>query len=99
MAALILSVVFTLKPDCRENGITAMKTVAEATKKENGCIVYDFAVDFYDDNVIRLYEEWESVEALEAHNQSTHLAEFRTAITECSASSIVLKKYEVIKAL
>ena len=55
------------------------KVLAE-TRKEDGCIVYCFAEDLLEPGLIRIYEEWESREALEGHQNSAHIAAWREAL-------------------
>ncbi len=92
---LIVYVTFTIRESDREEALKVFKTVCEETRKEAGCICYRLGVDVDDVNVFNLYEEWESVAALDAHNQTAHLIEFVPAISACSSAPIVLKKYEV----
>ena len=60
-----------LKPD--------MQKMVAATRKEDGCINYDFAVDVSDPNTLIIFERWRDQKALEAHFQSAHMAEWRKA--------------------
>jgi len=50
------------------------------TRKEAGCIVYEFSQLIEAENRFRVYEEWESLAALEAHFDAPHMAVFRAAL-------------------
>jgi quinol monooxygenase YgiN len=71
----------------REEAIAAMTKVAKATQQEAGCIRYNFYADLEDPNKFIVYEEWESLEHLNAHtsadNPPPHMTEFRAANATC----------------
>lgn len=57
-----------------------MRAMADATRKEPGCLLYRFAEDVFEPGVITLTERWESPEALAAHVKTPHMAEWRAGI-------------------
>ncbi|WP_171121527.1 MULTISPECIES: putative quinol monooxygenase [unclassified Ruegeria] len=64
----------------------ALEMVAE-TVKEAGCITYEFSQVLGHTNRFRVYEEWESQAALEAHFAAPHMAAFRAALGEAGVTS------------
>ena len=58
---------FVYKPGTRDEAIAAMIAVAKATQQEAGCIRYNFYADLEDPKKFIVYEEWESLEHLNAH--------------------------------
>lgn len=58
----------------------AAATVIAATRAEAGCIVYAFAEDLLEPGLIRIYEEWESREALSEHGRSAHIATWQETL-------------------
>ncbi|MBZ0299985.1 MAG: antibiotic biosynthesis monooxygenase [Anaerolineae bacterium] len=74
---------FVFKAGHREAAIAAMIAVAEGVKQEPGCIRYHFYADLADPNKFIVYEEWESLEHLNAHgsadNPPPHMVTFRKA--------------------
>lgn len=58
----------------------AARTMVAETNKEAGCLTYAFSRDINDPDLIRIAERWESPEALAAHGQSAHMAEFNQAM-------------------
>ena len=76
--------------------LAARKMVAE-TRKEQGCISYSFAMDVLDDSIIRIFEEWESAEALQAHFQTPHMAEFQKRLTSYNLQEMIVKRYGIDK--
>ena len=57
--------------------IIAMQTASLA---EDGCEDYNFAVELADPGVLRITERWTGMEALAAHFQTAHMAEFLAAM-------------------
>lgn len=50
-------------------------TLAEKSRAETGCVVYDVIQNLAEPEVFLLVEEWESIAALEAHNKTAHFHE------------------------
>jgi quinol monooxygenase YgiN len=57
-----------------------MRTMAEATRKEPGCLLYRFAEDVLEPGTISLTERWESQEALAEHMKTAHMAAWRAGL-------------------
>lgn len=72
-------------------GVEAMKaagiTMARATRQEPGCRVYAFRQDIETPTRFRVYEEWDSADALKAHGQAPHMAEFRAALAKAGVQA------------
>ncbi len=84
---------FTIKEGKRDEAIAAMVKVAQATQQEAGCIRYNFYADLENPNRFIVYEEWQSMEHLNAHlsaeNPPAHMTEFRRANEGIRESSSV----------
>jgi quinol monooxygenase YgiN len=65
------------------------------TQEEAGCISYVFSADLSEPGVFRLFEEWESDEALGAHMKSPHMAEFQSVVATLGIKEAVIQRYEV----
>ena len=59
-----------------------MRAMLEATRKEDGCLLYAFSEDVLDPGVIRIAERWTSWETLKAHGGVPHMAAWRNALKE-----------------
>lgn len=57
------------------------KTMLEETRKEDGCLLYAFGEDLIEPGVIRIIERWTDMDALEAHFNSAHMAQWREALS------------------
>ena len=74
---------------------TAAAKMIKASRAEEGCIEYCFYVDITETRRFRVYEEWESEEALQAHFATPHMAEFREALKSFRILDRKIMKYEV----
>lgn len=92
---LVIAGHIRLDPNKREGAVAAAKVMMEATRKEEGCAAYVFSADFEDDGVFRIFEQWESQEALDAHFKAPHMAAFQKAIPSFGIQEMSLQRYEV----
>ncbi len=92
---ILVSGVFVLDPRGRDEAVAAAQQMAQATREEDGCISYAFYVDLEDSARVRVFEEWESEEALERHFQMPHMAAFREALGAAEILSRSVKVYSV----
>lgn len=51
-----------------------IQALVEATRKEDGCILYAFAEDMNEPGVIHIVERWRDWPSLEAHGKAPHIA-------------------------
>ena len=77
----------------------AIRIMEEESRKESGCSTYAFSVDINDSTTMRIYELWESMEALEAHFKAPHMAVFQEALGGIQPKSMDSKVYEINKEL
>jgi quinol monooxygenase YgiN len=77
---IVVSGVFEVDPSDREDAIEAAVRMAHETRKEAGCRSYAFYADVESADRIRVFEEWESLETLERHFRTPHMAVFRAAL-------------------
>jgi quinol monooxygenase YgiN len=74
-----------------------IRIMGEETRKESGCLKYVFSVDINDSTIVRIFEQWESYEALETHFKSAHMAAFQKSLAGIEMKSMDVKAYEVNK--
>ena len=77
----------------------AFRIMEEETRKESGCLKYVSSVDIHDSTIVRIYELWESMEALEPHFRTPHMADFQKALAGIQTKSMEAKVYEINKEL
>lgn len=95
---IVLDVKFNLKDGCHDEAVAAMKSVAADTLKESGCAEYRFALPINEGDPIVLFEEWESQDALNAHFETSHLAEFRAKMEKVLSEPAIIRRYVVSEA-
>ena len=70
--------------------------IQQATRDdEPGCIVYCFAADPCQDDLIQVYELWESEEALAAHFEHQNYFDMRTMLAEGGLKGAVSRKHRI----
>jgi quinol monooxygenase YgiN len=92
---IVVSGVFEVEASDRDAAVAAAVRMATETRKEAGCQSYAFYADFEDANRIRVFEEWESGEALERHFRTPHMTEFRAALGKIKIERGQVFRYEV----
>lgn len=91
---IIVTGVIDLDPAKRDEAIAAAQEVMKATAAEEGSVAYTFSADLADPGRFHLVEQWASAEAMDAHMQTAHLAEFMAKIGQCGVTSAKLTKWE-----
>ena len=77
----------------------AFRVMDAESQKEPGCLKYTSSVDINDPTIVRIDEMWESMEALEPHFQTPHMAAFQNALSGLGTKSMEAKVYEISKEL
>ena len=73
----------------------ALHNMEQETRKEPGCVAYAFSADINDPNMIRIFEHWESMDALTSHFGMPHMALFGAAIAKITPKSVAVKAWDV----
>jgi quinol monooxygenase YgiN len=82
-------------PAKRDGAIAPAAEMMRETRKEEGNIDYAFALDMGDAATIRVFEQWESQEALDLHFASPHMAAFRKVLGELGIEGMDMQRYEI----
>jgi quinol monooxygenase YgiN len=64
-----------------------------ASLAEDGCLHYDYYLDRKNPGTVLMFEKWESEEALAAHMQTPHMAEFGGVMGGIGITGVDIKKY------
>ena len=64
-----------------------------ATRAEAGCLAYSYGVDVLEPDLLHISEQWESMEAIDAHMAAPHMAELMGAIGP-AIEAVSVKAYE-----
>lgn len=82
-------------PAKREAARGIMEKTILASRGEDGCIDYAYAVDVLDPGLVRVWEVWRDREALQRHFQMPHLVEWRAAWPTFGITDRKLSIYDV----
>jgi quinol monooxygenase YgiN len=77
--------------DGLRDAITLMEILS---REEAGCHDYTFSIELNNPNTLRITERWESLNDLQRHFRSAHMAEFQTAIASHTPLNIDISFYE-----
>ena len=77
---LIVSGIISMEPEGHDAAVALIGPLVEATLAEDGNITYGFWTDPSQPGVFRVYEEWESDEAMATHMATPHMATFLTGM-------------------
>jgi quinol monooxygenase YgiN len=92
---LIIAGTLDLAPENRAKLLEAAEPLMRASEAEEGCQNYLMTPDPFDAGRVRIFELWDSDEAIAAHFQQPHMAEFGAAIGSLGVTGSDLTKYEI----
>jgi quinol monooxygenase YgiN len=72
-----------------------MEKMLAASRGEDGCLTYSYAVDVAEPGLIRVFEAWRDQGALDAHFATPHMAAWRAAWPQFGVGERRLSLYEV----
>jgi len=96
---IIVTVDVEFEDDQIQKKRSAIRAMDEATAKEAGCLAYKSSFDATNPRILRIYEMWETMEALKPHFKTPHMAEFQSALNGLKTNGMVAKVYEVAREL
>ena len=86
--------IITAKPGMREKILEAFRANMPAVHAEDGCVEYVPTIDagvqtkFGDDTFV-VIEKWETMDALQAHAASAHMAAYAAKVKDMIASRVI----------
>ena len=94
MSILIAGTV-RVPPENLERFKPHMAKMLAASRAEDGCLTYSYAVDVAEPGLVRVFEAWRDQASIEAHFAVPHMAEWRAAWPQFGVSDRRLSRYEV----
>ena len=85
---------FRIPPSMIDVVRPVMEAMITASRAEEGCIEYSYALDVLDEGLVRVSEKWRDREALEAHFRTAHIAEWRAQVSALAVSERNLTAHE-----
>ena len=92
---LIIAGTLDVAPEQRAEVLALAEALMRATNEEPGNHEYLFTPDPFDAGRIRIFERWESEEALASHFGQPHMAEFGGALGKLDVRGSDLTKYSI----
>ena len=92
---LVIAGTISIDPTRRDEAVAAASEMMAETRKEAGCISYTFSADLSDPGGFRIFEEWESQDALDAHFQAPHMAQFQAVVGKLGVREMKVQRYQV----
>jgi quinol monooxygenase YgiN len=71
--SVVVAGTFRVPPENFEGIRPHLEAVIAATRLEDGCLAYSYAVDVEDPGLIRVFEHWRDQPSLDAHFTSPHM--------------------------
>ncbi len=94
---IVISGTLVIDPEKRGRALAAAAAVVSISQSEPGCVEYGVWAHPDDPGRFHLFEEWESAEALVAHESMPHVAAFVREIPELGVRSLEICRYEVAR--
>ncbi len=94
---ILISGTMEIDPAKRERALVAAAAVVAASLAEPGCVQYGVWANPNDPGRFHLFEEWESMQALVAHEETPHVAAFVREVPELGVRSMEIWRYEVTR--
>lgn len=91
---IIVTGVAEVSPDSVDVIRDAARIMAVKSREESGCHAYAFYEDIEQPGRFRIYEEWETADALRAHFATPHMAEFNKALGSVSLLKLEIEQFE-----
>ena len=91
---LIVLAEATLGEGALDEARAAFTAMIEASREEEGCISYSYAVDVLDPNKLIIVEKWVDEAALDYHFSTPHMVTFQKALGALDVTITELAKYQ-----
>lgn len=84
------------KPGKEQELQTALMTLVEPTRKEEGCLQYIFHQNSNDSSQFMFYEKWANQEAFKNHAKTPHMQAWQEKKNDLLAKPVALTAWEEI---
>jgi quinol monooxygenase YgiN len=84
-----------IRAERREQALDLARWMEYESRREDGCISYEFFVGLSDPNTLMLLQEWETAEALAEHFNTDHMERFLEALPDVLNGKVSTRRYAV----
>ena len=92
---IVVSGTITIDPANNARMTELVGVLVPPTRDESGNLEYTYSLSQSTPGEWRVFEEWESQDALDTHFGTPHMAEFMGAMGELGVTGVDLSRYEV----
>jgi len=92
---LVISGTMTFREDRLEEAHRQAVLIMSRSAAEVGCRTYELSAKLTDPLTFRLFEEWDSAEALTAHFQTPHFRAYSAALPDLLGAAPSFLRYEI----
>ncbi len=85
---------FRMPPENIALALPMAERVVTATRAEDGCIAYSYALDLFDPGLIHVCEKWRDRDALAAHFKTAHMQQWIAERAPLNLSERNIRIYE-----
>jgi quinol monooxygenase YgiN len=71
----------------------AMAANVEATRREDGCEHYSYALDIAEPDLLHISERWPDEAAIDAHMKSAHMQSFMARLGQAKLEALSVRMY------
>jgi quinol monooxygenase YgiN len=93
--SVVVAGTFRIPPENFADLRPHLEAVVAATRAEDGCLVYSYAVDVADAGLIRVFEHWRDQAALDAHFQTPHMKAWQAVRMQHGFHDRAISVYDV----
>lgn len=87
-----------VKTDRREEAVALIQQLAAASRAEHGCLSYEVFIQADSPETIVIWQQWDSLDALEDHFASEHVDMFLDAIPDLIEGEVTSAQFDVQEA-
>ncbi|HJO12679.1 MAG TPA: putative quinol monooxygenase [Gammaproteobacteria bacterium] len=84
---------FYLIPETRTDLLELMRDMVKQSRKEAGCLKYEYFEGISNPNHLVLVQEWKSADCLQNHYQSRHMEEFLSQLSDFLKAPVSTRSY------
>jgi quinol monooxygenase YgiN len=87
-----------VKSERRQEAVALIQALAEASRAEMGCLAYEVYIQADCPETIVIWQQWDSLDALEDHFASDHVDCFLDAIPDLIEGEVTSAQFDVQQA-
>lgn len=87
-----------VKTGHRDEAVALIEALALASRQEGGCLSYEVYIQPSAPDIVVIWQQWDSLDALEDHFASDHVDDFLEAIPDLIEGEVTSAQFDVQEA-